>query len=148
MLVCISFDAMMPVDGGDLLERKPHANMVELVDRAGKLDACQLVFLSDHGTDGYGVCWRWLNRYTTATQGGRAATLVCRPDGTGGPEIAAWRLREVVRAIRRHPGRLDELRCYDHAVENLRLLNTTRSMVQVARLYLVGTDGVATQWSL
>jgi len=131
----------------NLLSLRPHPNSIRIVMAALTLDNAEVMFCTGRSKGAYGATWRWLNRHLGIAHLGKRVTLVCRPPETPLDAIPQYKLSEVVQAIRRQPEKLAELRCYDDSVQNLRLMQTLRPMVDKLRLYRV-EDGVATAWAL
>jgi hypothetical protein len=110
-----------------------------------ELPNATLMFCTGRDRVFFGATWRWLNKHFGLAQSGKQITLACRPHRIPVEMTPHYKVGEITKAIRRHPEKLAELRCYDDNLSNLRVFQTLRPMVTTLRLFRCA-DGLATRW--
>jgi len=130
-----------------VLGARPIHNTIRLVAKFLCMPHMEVMFCTGRPKRMFRPTWAWLNRHLNLTTIGRPVPLICRPDELSPSQIPAYKLSEVLQALRRMSSRPPKAWIYDDSVANLRLFQTLRPFVGELRLYRV-EDGIATQWSM
>jgi hypothetical protein len=154
VLVVFDLDGTLAQDGpegGDIYDEQrlaalePWPNMVAVVRRYIAMPNVAVMFCSGRPKARFRVTWDWLNRQVDLSGAGKSVTLALRPESIPEDRIAAYKLSEIVQAVRRLGSKPSEALVFDDDIQNLQMFEIIRPMVRRLRLYLVA-NGVASQW--
>lgn len=134
-----------PVDY--LLGLPSYSNMIGIVRSYLKKRNVSVMFCTGRPASTHGTTRRWLNSKLDLSQAPNRVTLVCRPDDTPASGIPAFKLAEILQAIRRLGSRPAEAVIYDDDVNNLRLFGALKPMVRKLSIFKVD-EGMISEWSL
>lgn len=130
-----------------LLSMPSYANMIDLVKSYLKKRNVTLMFCTGRPVRWQSTTRRWLNSKLDLSQAPNRVTLVCRPDEKPTSGIPAFKLAEILQAIRRLGSRPAEAVIYDDDVNNLLLYETLKPMVRKLSIFKVD-EGMISEWSL
>lgn len=130
-----------------LLGLASYSNMVGIVRAYLKKRNVTVMFCTGRPVSLHSITRRWLASKIDLSQASQRVTLVCRPDETPVSGIPAFKLGEILQAIRRLGSNPAEAVIYDDDVNNLRLFETLKPMVRKLSIFKVD-DGMISEWSL